>query len=115
VGEGTLLRSTGSASIATPELELVADRAPSHVTGVFYCGAREVQVALGNGWRCIAGPIQRFPAVTTDAQGSVALAVAPAALRVAPGETRDFQFYYRDASIGAGFNLSDGLRVVFCP
>ena len=115
VGAGTRLRSTGSASIASPELELVADGAPSHVTGVFYCGAREVQVALGNGWRCVAGPIRRFPALTTDPQGSAAIAIAPAGLQVAPGETRDFQFYYRDASTGAGFNLSDGLRVVFCP
>jgi glucose/arabinose dehydrogenase len=114
-GAGTLLRSTGSASIATPELALVADRAPAHVTGVFYCGTREVQVALGNGWRCVAGSIRRFPAVTTDPQGSATIAIVPAALQVAPGETRDFQFYYRDASVGAGFNLSDGLRVVFCP
>ncbi len=114
-GFGTLLRSTGSASIATPELELVADRAPAHVTGVFYCGAHEVRVALGNGWRCVGGAIRRFPAVTTSPQGSAAFAVLPAALQVAPGETRDFQFYYRDASVGAGFNLSDGLRVVFCP
>jgi glucose/arabinose dehydrogenase len=115
VGPGTLLRSTGSASIATPELALVADRAPPHVTGVFYTGTREVQVPLGNGWKCIAGPVRRFPAVTTDAQGSVSLSIAPASLQVAPGETREFQFYYRDSSVGAGFNLSDGLRVVFCP
>ena len=115
VGPGTLLRSTGSASISAPELELVADGAPFHVTGVFYCGTREVRVALGNGWRCVAGSIRRFPAVTTDPQGSATIAIVPATLHVAPGETRDFQFYYRDASVGAGFNLSDAVRVVFCP
>jgi hypothetical protein len=62
-------------------------------------------LAVSEGYR-------RFPVVTTDAQGSASMPIAPATLQVVPGETR-VQFYTR-LLVGAGFNLSDGLGV-FCP
>ena len=32
------------------------------------------------------------------------------------GQSQGFQFWYRDPAFGgAGFNLSDGLRVTWCP
>ena len=35
---------------------------------------------------------------------------------VQAGDTRYFQFWYRDPGvIGAGYNLTDGLEVTFCP
>ena len=33
--------------------------------------------------------------------------------QIDPGDLWHFQFWYRDP--GAGFNLSNGLRVEFCP
>ena len=32
-----------------------------------------------------------------------------------PGDTRTFQHWFRDPGVGAGFNLSDAIRVTFCP
>ena len=33
-----------------------------------------------------------------------------------PGDTHNFQYWYRDPlSMGAGYNLSDGLSITFCP
>ena len=35
---------------------------------------------------------------------------------VQAGDTRYFQFWYRDPGvIGAGYNLTDGLEITFCP
>ena len=36
--------------------------------------------------------------------------------QISAGSTWNFQFWYRDpAGGGAGFNLSDGLQLTFCP
>ena len=34
---------------------------------------------------------------------------------VVDGLEYNFQFWYRDPGTGANFNLSDGLKVSFCP
>jgi hypothetical protein len=59
----------------------------------------------------------------SDAGGQVSrsidLTLPPASSgvgQISAGDTWNFQFWYRDPSAGAsGFNLSDGLSIVFCP
>jgi hypothetical protein len=60
--------------------------------------------------------VVRLPFVRTDVHGEAEQQVDYSLISVSPGQTRDFQFIFRDAAgVGSGFNLSDGLRVVFCP
>jgi hypothetical protein len=116
VGGGAAMSSTGSASVSTPELVLVSESAPTHTLEAFRCGTQEVQVPFGNGWSCVGGSVVRLPFLSTDDHGRAAQHLDYSWISVSPGQTRDFQFIYRDsAGGGSGFNLSDGLRVVFCP
>ena len=51
-----------------------------------------------------------------DAVQPIDLAHLPQGQHFVAGDQRLFQFWYRNPSAGgAGFNLSDGLRVTFCP
>ena len=116
VGQGATISSTGTASIASNDLALVASGCPPDVAGFFFHGPLEASIPSGNGVRCIGGQLVRLPLGFCNAQGTASRAFDAAASSIQPGETRDFQFYYRDfAGGGAYFNLSDGLRVTFCP
>jgi hypothetical protein len=116
VGGGAAMGSTGSASISNAELVLIAEQAPPLTMGAFFCGTQEIHVPFGNGWNCVGGNVVRLPFLQTDVHGDAAQHLDYSLISVSPGQTRDFQFSYRDAAAGgAGFNLSDGLRVVFCP
>jgi hypothetical protein len=107
---------SGSASIASNNLVLIAGQTPPHAVGAFRCGRQEIQQPLGNGWSCIGGTVLRLPYVRADVHGEAVQQVDYSSIPVSPGQTRDFQFIYRDsAGGGSGFNLSNGLRVVFCP
>jgi hypothetical protein len=73
-------------------------------------------VPTGDGLRFVGGNIQRLPSVTANAQG-VALATLdftqPPLSGLAPGETRFFQFMFRDQA-AMDVNLSDALEITFC-
>jgi hypothetical protein len=115
-GNGAAMGSTGSASISNSELVLLSNDAPAHTMGAFRCGTQEIQVPFGNGWSCVAGTVVRLPFLQTDVHGQARQQLDYTWIQVSPGQTRDFQFLYRDAAGGGSrFNLSDGLRVVFCP
>jgi len=116
VGTGAEMGSTGSASISAAELVLLANDAPAHMIGSFLCGTQEIQVPFGNGWSCVGGSVVRLPTLRTDDYGHARQPLDYALIPVSPGQTRDFQFNYRDSAAGgSGFNSSDGLRVLFCP
>jgi hypothetical protein len=78
-------------------------------------------VPFGDGLRCVAGPFCRLPVTSFDTTGAASFALdvdAPPdpSCRITAGDTWFFQLWYRDpAAGGSGFNLSDGLRVGFCP
>jgi hypothetical protein len=67
-----------------------------------------------------AGSIFRFPITQTnlfgDATQTVNLQSLPGGAIIQPGDTRFFQFWFRDIpGGGSGTNLSNTLRVQFCP
>jgi hypothetical protein len=111
--------TSGTASVAADDLVLRASPVPASTLGLFYFGSSQTEAAFGDGWRCVAGSLHRLP--VTAASGGVLsralnAAVPPAAGLVVPGSTWNFQAWFRDAAAGgAGFNLSDGLRVPFMP
>lgn len=127
LGSGAILFASGTQSIATNDLNLDVQGAAPSQFGIFYYGSSQVQQVFGDGFRCVGAGltgIYRFaPAVLSDGFGDATHAVdftqAPANAgggQLMPGSTWYFQFWYRDpAAGGAGFNLSNGLSVPFCP
>jgi endonuclease/exonuclease/phosphatase family metal-dependent hydrolase len=120
VGPGALMDSAGSFSIAANNFFLLAYGLPPGTAGLFYYGQGETQVPFGNGFRCVAGSVFRLPILNADLLGTANLQLdfpaLPSAGMIHPGETWRFQIWYRNpAGGGAGYNLSDGRRVRFCP
>ena len=120
-GSPALMGWSGVPSVALNNLVLEVGGAPALQFGIFYYGSQRVAIPFGNGLRCVGGQLFRLPVVQTDAQG-----VAQHALdlenppqpegEIEPGSTWNFQFWFRDPPAGgAGFDLSDGLTVPFCP
>ena len=126
VGPGALISHTGTTSIAANDFTVTVTGAVPGKLGLFYYGAEQTEVPFGNGYRCVGpGGIALFrlgPPQAIDAFGYAARLVdftqpppgsGPGAIH--PGDTWNFQFWYRDPSVGAGMNLSDALEALFCP
>lgn len=108
------LHATGSASVASNDLRLVATDASDNFGLFFSSPAQIAPTPLGDGFLCLGGPIQRiFPAVSVQGGiGEVDLDLP--ALGITAGDTVSFQFWYRDiAPGGAGSNLTQGLEITF--
>lgn len=109
----------GSTSIAANDLVLGASSCPPNVFGLFAYAAGQASTPLGEGVLCLAAPISRLPVVTTDAGGNALFAfdnqnLPPTSPALNPGTNWNFTFWFRDPTGGpVGFNLSDGLSVVF--
>lgn len=121
VGSGAVIDYSGTTSIAANDFGLYSYQLPISQFGLFYYGKNSVQIPFGNGYRCIGGALGRFPLQVTDAFGYAYETVdnqdPPSNdLPFQPGGTLCFQFWYRDPQGGgSAFNLSDALRVTFCP
>lgn len=114
------LDASGSTSISANELVLLASGLPPGKPGIFLIGTEQGSLPFGNGVLCVGGQVIRSKGVKADATGKVAFQFdhsgLPPAGAIAPGDTRYFQLWYRDPPAGgAGFDLTDGLAVQFCP
>ena len=112
----------GSTSVSNNDLTLIASGIPTNQFGIFYYGPNAIQVPFGNGYRCVRPQgLQRLnPAVsTTLGEATRALDLTQTPLDTyQPGDTRYFQFWYRDPNDPNGvanFNLSDGIELTFWP
>lgn len=123
-GAGALMGWSGSPSLLHGEFTLMASGAPAGQTALFFYGSSTASAPMGDGLRCVDGAMFRLsPPAVVDGSGHIERALdfdAPPAGAgpgaIGAGSTRYFQLWYRDPSGGpAGFNLSDGLEVRFCP
>ena len=123
-GSAAVIGAGGSTSLAANDLTLKVAGAVADKTGLFFYGAGQASQPFGNGTLCLSsggqGIFRMPPAVTLAPDGSGTRAVDYASMtgagQVSAGSTWYFQFWYRDpAGGGAGFNLSDGLQLTFCP
>jgi len=115
-----LIAAGGSFVVGDNDLQLSASQLPPGQFGIFYYGPNQVQIPFGNGFRCVGGSVFRLPVLTIDSQGSAAfspdLTNLPPGGDITPGSTWNFQFWFRDPPAGgAGFDLTDGVEVRFCP
>jgi hypothetical protein len=121
VGAGVIATATGSTSISANDLVLIGNGGPSNFFGIFFYGGAQIAAPFGEGLRCVgagSGPLYRLPPVNSGSAGvfTTALNHGSLAAPISPGETWNFQCWYRDPQGGpSGFNLSDGLEVFFCP
>jgi len=98
---------------------------PAMQPGLFYYGPSSLQVAFGNGFRCVGGSVYRlYPFATSGPEGVFTWSVdvndppggAAAGGQIDAGSTWHFQVWYRDPDGGGlGFNLSDATAVTFAP
>ena len=114
---GGIIGYTGSINVGANDLVLQATGIPNSV-GIFFFGNNQTNVPFGNGIRCVSGQIFRLsPAMATSgnmATRAVDFTSSGNETNIGPGETWNFQFWFRDTpGGGAGFNLSDGLEILF--
>ncbi len=118
VGGGAQIGFSGTGNVVLNDLQLFVYACPANTTGLFYAGTSALQTPFGNGFRCAGGSTLRLGLQTTDAFGDASQSVDWHALpggAPAPGQVRNFQFWYRNpAAGGAGFNLSNALSVTVC-
>jgi hypothetical protein len=117
---GALMNNAGTVSVGQNNLTLLCNNCPPNTSGVFFYGPLQTQVVFGNGYRCVAGPVTRLGLTVASPAGIAAKSLNYPTLlptaAITPGSTWNFQFWYRNpAAGGAGFNLSNGLSIRFCP
>lgn len=118
-GNTAKISAIGSTSISDNNLTLVALDCPAKQFGMFFYGQGQTQKPLGDGFLCIAGGFVRLQVVQVDLFGQVFQPLdftnLPPLGQINPGESWDFQFWYRDKTGGpAGYNFSDALEISFC-
>jgi hypothetical protein len=119
-GAGVLISITGIPSVGLNSLGLDATAGPPNQPGLFFHGPGTANLSFGEGIRCVSTPILRVgPPVFFDGSGTASKQLdmnANPLSGIQPADTRYFQLWYRDPPGGpAGFNLSNGLEITFCP
>ena len=115
-GPGTLMGFVGTTSVAANDLTLVAGGGPPQTFGLFAYSPLADSIPLGDGQLCLGPGLVRFPVLRLDGVGTALQVVDHDLEGFQPGDTRYFQLWYRDPGFGAaGFNLSNGLEITFCP
>ncbi|MCB9916659.1 MAG: hypothetical protein H6828_16160 [Planctomycetes bacterium] len=120
-GAGAHLVATGSVSVGAADLVLRASGLPATQPALFFQGdaALASGAAFGDGLRCAVGGVVRLEVAPSNAQGELASSARVAVLGGASaGDVRRYQLFYRDPAgspCGAGFNLSNGVELVWTP
>ncbi len=120
-GSGSQLVTSGSAKVSADSLVLSASQAVPNASALFFGGTTQFPsgIAFGDGLLCAGGAITRLQIVPTNASGQATSSVAIAALDGSQaGETRYYQFWFRDTgagSCGNGYNTSHGVSLTWEP
>ncbi len=121
-GPGALISSNNAPSLSANNFQVLASGLPPGVLGLFFYGSGQQQVPLGDGFLCAGAPVHRLSVQAVDGLGNVSRLLdfsSPpfngGSGQAFVGGVANFQFWYRDPGFGlAGFNLTDGLQVVYC-
>lgn len=116
--------SRGNPSLAYDDFRLTAHDVPAGTFGLFFYGRNGNQLPFGDGFLCVSGGVYRLgPPQASTPSGTLERQLdfdAPPASsgsgQITVGSTWHAQLWFRDlAAGGAGFNLTNALRVTFCP
>ncbi len=118
-GSGALISATGSQVVSENAFGLSVTGSVPNEFGIFFYGAQQANVAIGNGVNCVGGTLFRLSPVLADGTGGASFPLdltnppLPAA-EITAGSTWNFSWWFRDPGVGAGFNFSNGVSVPFC-
>ena len=123
-GVGARLEGTGTTSVGADDLTLTVTGLPAG-PGLFFQGEAAVSAGsgspFGDGLRCAGGPVRRLEIQVADSGNAFTVTTAGSIRTggsVSAGETRYYQYWYRDAlgsPCGALFNLSNGYELTWTP
>lgn len=122
-GQGAVLAATGTDSLGAADLVLHGTQLPPNKPGLFFQGNSPENggagLPFGDGLRCVAGSIVRLEVQSANALGDVSSTVnLAAASGASAGDQRFYQLWYRDGAnppCGSGFNLTNGIALVWNP
>ena len=122
-GSGSQLLFSGSMSVAAGDLQLDATASIPNAPGLFFQGQTKLNggngLPFGDGLRCVGGTIVRLQVRTASFLGDAhSTLTIPIAGGVSPGDTRRYQWWYRDSSgspCGSGFNTSNAVEIQWVP
>jgi hypothetical protein len=121
---GATFQVEGCPSIVANELVFTVTGLPPGVPGIFNYGPQQIHSALGNGWACVGGGVQRvLPPLLADPTGKVVFPVdltsfpfSGSANTITAGSSWNFQYWYRDPNGNpTTYNFSDAQHIVFAP
>ena len=120
-GTGGMLTASGAASMGGGGLTLNASQLVPSQPGLYFQGNNATGSAagltFGDGLRCAGGGVIRLQVRFSDTNGASASSIDIAAKGgVSVGDTKRYQIWYRDPNTspcGLGFNLSNGVEVVW--
>jgi len=118
------LAATGDASASASGVNLIAVGAVPNLPGVFFAGENAINggngVAFGDGLRCAGFNVVRLQLTSSDGSGSAISTVDVAAAGgVSAGDTRNYQYWYREVNTGGvcgnSHNLTNGVGITWGP
>jgi hypothetical protein len=123
-GKAAAIIVRGSLRVSDDEATLESFDCPPGRVGFFFYGSDPAKLPMVNGYLCVSpfspGLFRLPPVAVVNSQGHAERAIDfgspnPAGL-ITPGSTWNFQYWFRDGKAGgAGSNLSNAVRVTFCP
>jgi hypothetical protein len=107
--------STGEASVSVNDLEITMTGGLPGKNGIMFWGLTPGAVPFMGGTKCVLAPTKRTPLFTFDGSGNVSNPVSVTLDDL--GETRYYQFWFRDPmhTDGTTVGLSDAIGFTVCP
>jgi hypothetical protein len=122
-GVGARLGNVGGVSWSADDAVLSVTQLPLNKAAILYMGTLQKNngagAAIGDGLRCVAGQLKRFPVSQSGSTGSFTVSTPNAVSGglISAGSTWYFQVWYRDTPLPCGDqqNFSNGFSITFAP
>lgn len=115
--DGARMGWAGSGGIAANDTVITVSQCPDRFGMFFFGSSPDLVIPFGNGALCVGGSLSRLLPVSKAVGNANSFALdftgAGREAGIVSGDTRYFQYWFRDPGQGSGSNTSDGLQVTF--